>query len=1270
MADPVIESLEVSVKASADKANEALDKLIAKLDTVAEKLDNIVQKSSGFDGFARNIEKASKSAEKAQKAASGGTKNSAKAVKDTATEADAAMKDLQKSMSKYATQLNGKGIADPTNGFVSKISDTVKEQMLPKQLPAVITDYAKQAYESMNRQLPAVIGTNYAKQAADLDAKLKAEEQRSRVMAAFSDNARMQTKSAWAKGLADPIKEASQAAETYKKNMDAAANATENAAKQWGGITYLDEDTARRAAEKERERIDKSTSRTSAKYVGKENPEETIESAKQKAEAYREAAQSWKNAEQSWRNVEKIHRDAIKDYDADISSAMKMLDAEFRSYGAGFEPPKSWSYDRLNTEAQKAALSIAHLREQRDKLNNSSSATPNDLRINAAKIAEAENRLKGIQIAMANYSFETEKAETKSHRFADVMNKIKDIGSSAASGLRKFVSGVKAIANPMKTLSNLGNKAAQALGLGGRSGGGLLGRRSFGQFVGMIALRRAISSIIRALTSGIKEGSDNLVQYSSQYNSAISSITSSLNYLKNAWAAAFAPIISAVAPYISALIDMIAAALNAIGRLMAALTGKGFAAQAVKVNTDVAKSSGAAAGGMGKAAKAAEEYKKTIMSFDQIHALNPQDTSSGGSGGGGGGGASGMNVNDMFTTVSVEGAMKDFADRIREAVKAGDWEGVGSIIADEMNKAIDKALKNDEFNKFGQKVADALNIGIDTFKGWSTTFNFFNLGVGVGQAINKALNGLHWDNLGIGLGEFTNGLWEFIDGAVGEIGWRELGENIKSGIKNYFETLDWGTISTTLLHAFEGLLDFCIGIMPDFGEIAYYAVDSIVDGLDALFEDPIRIGIVGAKFALFLIKIFQQGFKLLNPQLTVLNGIIKKFTGVDLLGELDELTFDKVTGGLEDFIDVLERMDEQSGKTGRKTKREVEAAKRAMRDGTSNMEYNVRTTSDSINRMISDTGTGIPKELASGINDGMPDVQTASQNLYDTVFGTVEPLPPGIHKIGGDIPSKLSQGMSGTSNLPQQTGTLIRNKIDETFGALVPKAETHGREASNKLSSGMTDRQGNPIQTAKNIAKWTANEFNISKPVSDSGSDASAKYGKGMSSKQTEVANKAAEVANAAKKKFSDVGGSLYGVGQEAMKSYNRGLKSVTPLKFRYDVTSTVIGNKHVPTKAIPVLYAQGGFPNMGEAFIARESGPELVGRIGRKTAVANNDQIVQGIEAGVMRGVARAMSATSGGSSNMPYQINVTVKTQNDEVLARAVERGQAKRSYRLGTA
>ena len=50
----------------------------------------------------------------------------------------------------------------------------------------------------------------------------------------------------------------------------------------------------------------------------------------------------------------------------------------------------------------------------------------------------------------------------------------------------------------------------------------------------------------------------------------------------------------------------------------------------------------------------------------------------------------------------------------------------------------------------------------------------------------------------------------------------------------------------------------------------------------------------------------------------------------------------------------------------------------------------------------------------------------------------------------------------------------------------------------------------------------------------------------------------------------------------------------------------------------IPRLMAEGGMVDTGQMFIAREAGPEMVGSIGRRTAVANNDQIVEGIAHGV----------------------------------------------------
>ena len=68
-------------------------------------------------------------------------------------------------------------------------------------------------------------------------------------------------------------------------------------------------------------------------------------------------------------------------------------------------------------------------------------------------------------------------------------------------------------------------------------------------------------------------------------------------------------------------------------------------------------------------------------------------------------------------------------------------------------------------------------------------------------------------------------------------------------------------------------------------------------------------------------------------------------------------------------------------------------------------------------------------------------------------------------------------------------------------------------------------------------------------------------------------------------------------------------------------------------------LFARGGFPDSGQMFIAREAGPELVGRIGRRTAVANNDQIVQGIASAVRSAMAGVNSPSNGGTTRITVQ-------------------------------
>lgn len=87
--------------------------------------------------------------------------------------------------------------------------------------------------------------------------------------------------------------------------------------------------------------------------------------------------------------------------------------------------------------------------------------------------------------------------------------------------------------------------------------------------------------------------------------------------------------------------------------------------------------------------------------------------------------------------------------------------------------------------------------------------------------------------------------------------------------------------------------------------------------------------------------------------------------------------------------------------------------------------------------------------------------------------------------------------------------------------------------------------------------------------------------------------------------------------------------------------------------------YAVGGLPNMGQMFVAREAGPELVGTLGGHTAVMNNDQIVSSVSAGVAQAVKEVIQPlvkTSAGN-NRPIQISLDGKVIFDSTRQSAQE-------------
>ena len=121
------------------------------------------------------------------------------------------------------------------------------------------------------------------------------------------------------------------------------------------------------------------------------------------------------------------------------------------------------------------------------------------------------------------------------------------------------------------------------------------------------------------------------------------------------------------------------------------------------------------------------------------------------------------------------------------------------------------------------------------------------------------------------------------------------------------------------------------------------------------------------------------------------------------------------------------------------------------------------------------------------------------------------------------------------------------------------------------------------------------------------------------------------------------ISGIEYMINTLIVKSINTLIKNITGGKVGEALASFFgVKFKTIPNVSIgrfrPQLYADGGFVDEGQLFIAREAGAELVGSMNGKTAVANNDQIVKGIENGVARGMVKALSSSEIGGNPTIY--------------------------------
>lgn len=397
-------------------------------------------------------------------------------------------------------------------------------------------------------------------------------------------------------------------------------------------------------------------------------------------------------------------------------------------------------------------------------------------------------KLARVQVAKKQYDQEMQKAAKADLGVDEARatgNAIEN-ATKKANIFKRAVSGIKGVANkaihPFRTLKEL---------LGGSDGGNKRYRMSFGRMIGSSIMFSTIFGAISQIKQAIKEGSDNLVQYSSEYNKSISGMVSSLLYLKNAWAVAFAPVVNAVGPYIESFIDMLAGALNAVGQFMAALTGKGFVVQAKKAWKDYGAGLDTTKDKANDTAKAIKDLQNYTLGIDELNVIQPADNSgNSGSGSGSGGSSSGSpSISDMFETIEVPNSMNKLADKFKEAIKNSDFTDIGKMLGDKLSSAMESIPWKTVYRKadnFGKDLATFLN-------GLISPRLFYDLGATIAGSINTALHA-------------SNSFAVNFD-------WRDFGDSLAASITGFFETWDAGLTAETFSHFGEGLLEAITGFI-------------------------------------------------------------------------------------------------------------------------------------------------------------------------------------------------------------------------------------------------------------------------------------------------------------------------------------------------------------------------------------------------------------------------------------------------------------------------
>ena len=596
----------------------------------------------------------------------------------------------------------------------------------------------------------------------------------------------------------------------------------------------------------------------------------------------------------------------------------------------------------------------------------------------------------------------------------------------------------------------------------GRSSGGLFGRSggrnsfSLPKMVGMSVLYSTVFQLIGTIQSAFAEGMQSLAQYSQSVNANISSMMSALMQLRNAFAAAFEPILSVVAPYLATFISWLAKAINMLGQFIAALTGKGYAVQAKKVQMDYAKSLQKTAGGAGKAAKALKEMQDYTLGFDELHIIDkPSD--SGSPDDGDSNDAGDLLPTDMFETVEIDSKIKGLADRIKEAFKTGDFYSLGADLGQKIQDAlgsIDWEAIYKKADKFGTGLASFLNglISPDTFS---------VLGATIAGALNTALHFLDsfgtefkWDNFGLSIAEGLNTFFSTFDFVLAADTANKWINGILTTLIKAVQGTDWAMIGEKI-GSFIKEIDF-VTILSNIGTLIFEAIMAAIKAWNGFFDvAPIEATIIAAVALLKFTGLGASIAKAIAAQIAgseIVTGIGTAIAGLGpkIAGFILSPWTLAIGAAILAVFMTIKHWDE------------IKEFLAKLWDG---IKKTVVEVWDSIKNFFKTTWD----EIVSYYPEKWNELKTATSELWEAVKTTISEKWTAIKNFFTEtIPQIISDIVGWFSELPSKIGTAISTLISSIF-------PTWGNDISTWISSSIPEKIKMIIDLFKGIPQGVYN---------------------------------------------------------------------------------------------------------------------------------------------------------------------------------------------------